>query len=217
MTIPYLPPETASGNINLVYVTAPFYSNIWFYIGLVAILIGLGFTLWAWFKFNIKNRTNFRIHFNDKKVITYSFKNVINDYHEFNYGKKDVDINGKKLMHKHHIIPECIEYGFFGRYLDYPVGDIEPINFQNINKNEFNMTEFNKSMTAYMNSETLAMLLVFGKLKELLIMLLWIIIGIAVIGFIIVILIQILHNPSSTCKLMPDNQTLSTLRIAIGK
>ena len=202
--------------IQLIYKTAPFYMNIWFYIGCLAIILSLCGFAWLYFQYNIKNRTNFRIHMPDKKVHTFSFRNVLSEWHSFTYGDKDK--YGKKIDHKHHIVSECVEYGFFGRYLDYMFGDTEPINHQKINKHDgFNKADFTKSMESYLNSETLSMLLLIGKLKDLLIGLLTIILIAVCVSTIIIVLIQILHKPEIVCNLTPTNQTINTIRIAIGK
>lgn len=203
-------------NISLIYKNAPFYMNIWFYIGCFAIILMLLGFAWVYFQYNIKNRTNFRIHMPDHKVITYSFKNIVTEWHSFQYGKNDKDAQGNKNNHKHHVVPECIEFGFFGRYLDYVLGDVEPINFRKLtDKNNFSKADFTKAMESYLNSETLANLLLIGKLKDLLITLLTIILISVIVVGIVLLLVQILHHPATTCTLSPTNQTINTIRMAM--
>lgn len=207
-----------TGNVTLIYQTSPWYMNIWFYVSLGVIVIGLGAIAWVYFQHNIKNRTNLRIHFSDKKVRTFSFKDVTSEYIEVIYGDKDKD--GNKIKHKKHIVPECIEYGYFGRYLEYYPDDIEPINLQDVKNKKyekFNIAEFTKVAEAYLNSETLQFLLLIGKLKDALLTLLYIIIGLIVLSGIAIILVQIYSQPQALCTLQANNQTISTIRMAIGR
>jgi hypothetical protein len=201
------------GDINLIYQTAPFYLNTWFYIALLCIVLGLGALAWVYFQYNIKNRTNLRVHKDDHKVKTYSFKDVESEYLKVDTGTKDSQ--GNPITKLYHVVTDCIEFGFFGRYLDYIGDETEPINFKNLKNRNFNFADFQKSMTSYFNSETLSMLLLIGKLKDLLVSLLTIILIVVCIGFIISIILPFVISHSSVCTLDNSNATINVIQQAI--
>jgi hypothetical protein len=129
-----------------------------------------------------------------------TIKKVIIDDKILALGK--IEYIGKKKIVPIPIKQSEVRYGTFRRWI---IKDLEN------NPVKINNAISDAEIEAYLNSETIQTLLLFGKTKQLLIMLLGIIIAIGLIGGFV----NGYLTTSKTCELTPANQTINTIEIAV--
>lgn len=206
--------KTAQVINGIAYVDKPFYLNIWFALAVVLIVAVIVLSLYLWFRIYLRNRTNVIIHMPDGTRQLHGFNKFVGDC--FNIQSHEKDKHGSYIQYRYIFKPECLEQGFFGRYIEYDYAKSEPLNPRKREYDNKDIPELFKRMSALMNSEMLINLLLSQKFKEFITTMLIIILVVCII-IAILIAIGFFYQPTTQCTLVANNQTINTLRFALGK
>jgi len=204
----------ASGmNYVAVYKTIPFYLNIWFAVAIgffTLLLIALGI---YYVRISLRNRTNVIIHMPDKTRIHKSYKNFTGTHFFIKGVERDKD--DTPIKHTYLFKPDALEYGFFGRYIEYDYGISEPLNSKHRHEETTEKAHMFKLFSSLLNTQILVDLLLSSKFKELVKILLYIIIGALIINLILSGYLAY-NTSNSVCTLANNNATINVIRSAMG-
>jgi hypothetical protein len=194
-------------------IITPFYMQIWF---AIAVILGIGvivLAVWFWFRISLRNRTNVIIHMPDKTRQSFSYKNFTGT--TFNIRGYEKTIEGEPVSYTYIFKPECLESGYFGRYIEYDYGVSEPLDSKKRVYANKDMPSIMKLFSSLMNSQLATDLLLSNKFKEFVKMMLIIILIVTFIILIAVIGMPFAYNPEVNCKLIPTNETAMFIRQSI--
>lgn len=194
-------------------VSTPFYLNIWFALSVIIGIALIVVAIWFYFRINLRNRTNVIIHMPDKTRMTHSYKNFAGT--TFNIKGFEKTIEGDLINHTYIFKPECLESGYFGRYIEYDYGVSEPIDTKQRRYANKDMPSIMRLFSALMNSQLAVDLLLSNKFKEFVkLMLILILIGLFIV-IIVVIAYPFVYTPDTYCYLIPTNETAMFIRNSV--
>lgn len=203
---------------NMPYVAVikniPIWLNIWFAISIILTISLIVFGLWHWFKIYCRNRTNVIIHMPDKKRQLHSYKNFVGSVFKIKSSEQTKD----NIPHYFHyeFEEDAIEYGYFGRYIEFDYGNIKALSSKNRKNLNFGLLKF---VSALLETDLAVDLLISSNFKTTVIILLWCILG----GTFIVLcltgyntyIVSATKGTIQQCSLSWDNQTQQVIKTAI--
>lgn len=196
-----------------VYKNIPFWLNWWFAIAVLLFLCVLVIAGYAWFRISLRNRTNVIMHMPNKTRKVYSYKNYVGD--SFALDGVERDGNGNPIKSNYMFDPECLETGYFGKYIEYDYGIIIPRGSKKYSIGDELKNVF-KIVSAMLNSDLAVDLLLAQKFKEFVKMML-IIIMIGVVIGIIASAIPLFYHPIQQCTIVGNNQTINVIQEAVKR
>ena len=166
-----------------VYRTIPLWLNIWFVLAVLLFLLVLGVSGYLYFRISLRNRTNVIIHMPDKTRRLYSYKKFTGQVFKIKSNEKDKD--GNDMFYNYQFRNEALEQGYFGRYIEYDYGMLEPLDSKQRNYNVKNIKEIFKFVSALLETQLAVDLLLSQKFKEFVIMMLYIIAVLSLLSFLV--------------------------------
>lgn len=168
-----------------VYKDVPIWLNPFFALAILLTIIVFVLSLYLWFRISLRNRTNVIIHMPDSKRKFISYKKFSGTIFKIKGYEKDKDNN--PIYYNYRFRPECLESGYFGSYIEFDYGILEPLNpRKRDNMSQKNLPEIFKFISSLLNTQLAVDLLLSQKFKEFVKMMLTIL----VIMIFIVILIN---------------------------
>ena len=195
-----------------IMVTPPFYNTIWFWIGVICLMILIVSFIYFYFRVILRNKTNVIIHMPDKSRKFYSYKNYTGD--SFNILSSEKDKDGKPIEHRYFFKLEAVETGYWGKYIEYDYGISEPRKSYGQSFSDIRLLY--KFISGLLNTDLAVDLLLSQKFKDFVKMMLVMLMLVLCIGCGITIGLYF-YSPPTQCILVPNNVTIQTLRIAMGK
>lgn len=194
------------------YKNVPFYADVFFYLMIMALIIAGIYGFVTWIINRQKNRLVVRIHNPDTSISSFVYRKFEGKQFHIESGERTSE--GKKIYYDYDFIPEAVETGMWGRYIDYDLGNPIPINPRKRVIKESLTHLAIKFLNAIADTKLLVELVLSTKWKEFVTIMLWIIV---IEGVIIIAMggINLGYNPPVNCNLIPSNQTMSVIKNAL--
>jgi amino acid transporter len=201
-TIPYV----------AVYKSVPFYLNPFFAVAILLFFAILIIGAYAYFRISMRNRTNVIIHMPDKTRRFFSYKNFTGN--EFKIKSEEPVKDGQERQYFSYFFkPEYVEFGYFGRYIEYDYGISMPIGHNERMKGKESSQALFKTISGILDSQLLVDLLLSQKFKNFVqTMLIIILIGVGI--SLLTSIGQYFFKPVQECVLSYNNQTINVIRLA---
>jgi hypothetical protein len=196
-----------------VYKDVPIWLNPFFAVAVVLALLAISLGIYLWFRISMRNRTNVIIHMPDGTREFHSYKKFVG--HVFKIKGHEKDKDGQEIFYNYRFRSECLETGYFGRYIEYDYGMLEPLNRNERHYDRKDMPEIFKFISSLLNTQLAVDLLLSQKFKEFVKMMLIIILVVGFIGLILSGYIAYAVNTDAKrvvmCQLVDNNATRSLI------
>lgn len=167
-----------------IYKDIPLWLNPFFALTILSVIIIIIVSGYLYFRISLRNRTNVIIHMPDGKRQFYSYKKFSGKVFKIKGFEKDKDNNF--IYYNYYFRPEALETGYFGSYIEYDYGILEPLNPRSRGRlSPSNIPEIFRFVSSLLNTQLAVDLLLSQAFKDFVKMAL-IIIGIEVLVAILI-------------------------------